>query len=227
MVGIYKFQNKTNGKIYIGQSKDVEKRKQQHFEHAFNVKRHDYDCIFHRAIRKHGIDNFEFKILEQCASSDLNEKEQYYIQQYNSVMPNGYNMTLGGYSAMGTKLSLEDVENITKLLKETDISNKAIANAYNVTVTMIAGINTGSKWARNLEYPIRQTDWKPKTLSYSNVMEIINLIKTTNLPLREIGEKFGVKEHCVSAINRGRAWKQEDTEYPIRKSKFANKRYYQ
>lgn len=227
MVGIYEFQNKINGKLYIGQSRNIDSRKKKHFEHAFNPNRCDYDCLFHRAIRKYGINNFTFKVLEECNPSDLNDKEKYYIKQHNSMMPNGYNMTIGGYSAMGTKLSLEDIENITKLLKETDISNKAIANAYNVTTAMIAGINTGSRWRRNLEYPIRQTDWKPKTLTYDKVLEIINLIQTTNLSLREIGEIFNVKEHCISAINRGRVWKQENIEYPIRQSKFANKRYYQ
>ena len=136
-------------------------------------------------------------------------------------------MTIGGYSAIGTKLSLDDVENITKLLKETDISNKAIASAYSVGVAMIAGINTGSRWKRNIDYPIRKTVWKPKTLSSCDILEIINLIKNTDLSLREIGEKFGVKDHCISAINRGRAWKQENIEYPIRNSKFANKRYYE
>ena len=227
MVGIYKFINKINEKLYIGQSKNLNCRKKQHLKNAFNPNNRDYDCLFHRAIRKYGIDNFIFEVLEECDISDLNNREKYYIKECNSMMPFGYNMTIGGYSAIGTKLSLDDVENITKLLKETDISNKAIASAYSVGVAMIAGINTGSRWKRNIDYPIRKTVWKPKTLSSCDILEIINLIKNTDLSLREIGEKFGVKDHCISAINRGRAWKQENIEYPIRNSKFANKRYYE
>jgi group I intron endonuclease len=226
MVGIYKFTNIVNGHSYIGQSRNIETRKKKHLQFAFNPNTPDYDGVFHRAIRKYGIENFQFEVLEECSCKCLNDREKYYIQQYNTLVPNGYNMVPGGYCAIGTKLSLYDIEDITDLLRNTNISNKDIAKLYGVTTSLICGINTGKRWKRDIDYPIRKTSWVGIVLDEKNVAQIINLIQTTNLSFSEIGEQFGVKDHCVSAINRGRTWRQENIEYPIRNSKFANKRYY-
>lgn len=227
MIGIYKFTNVINGHSYIGQSRNIENRKKKHLQFSFNPNASDYDVVFHRAIRKYGVENFEFEVLEECSCEELNDREKYYIQQYNTLIPNGYNMVHGGHCAIGTKLSLNDVEDITNLLRNTDMSNIDIAKLYNISTTFVSGINTGKRWKRDINYPIRATAWAGVTLNEESVKQIIKLIQTTNLSFLEIGRQFNVKEHCISAINRGRAWKQTDIEYPIRQSKFANKRYYQ
>lgn len=46
-------------------------------------------------MRKYGFDNFKFEILELTSLSELNNKERFYIQLYNSKN-NGYNSTFGG-----------------------------------------------------------------------------------------------------------------------------------
>ena len=91
-IGIYKFTNKINGKIYIGQSIHIEKRFQEHCQQA----KHSPKTIFHTALQKYGIENFLFEIIELCEDSQLDDKEQYYINKYNSLTPNGYNIQLGG-----------------------------------------------------------------------------------------------------------------------------------
>lgn len=48
------------------------------------------------AIRRYGKDAFNVSLLETCALTDMDEREQYYIQEYNSLYPNGYNLTTGG-----------------------------------------------------------------------------------------------------------------------------------
>lgn len=48
------------------------------------------------AIRKYGADRFKVEILETCEKGDLDNREIYYIQQLNSLYPNGYNLTKGG-----------------------------------------------------------------------------------------------------------------------------------
>ena len=227
MVGIYKFTNKINGHAYIGQSRNIEYRKKKHLQFAFNPNTLDYNGVFHRAIRKYGVENFDFEILEECDCQYLNDREKYYIQQYNTLVPNGYNMVPGGYCAIGTKLSPNDIDDITNLLRNTDMSNTDIAKRYDVTTTLISGINTGKSWKRDINYPIRSTTWTGIVLDEEKVKQIIELIQTTSLSFSEIGKLFNVKEHCISAINRGRAWQQDDIKYPIRQSQFANKRYYQ
>lgn len=86
--GIYKITNKVNNKSYIGQSVNIINRWYVH-----KAVKDDYPI--HRAIQKYGKDNFSWEILEECAESQLSEREIYYIAKYNTFMyaenSNGYN----------------------------------------------------------------------------------------------------------------------------------------
>lgn len=76
MIGIYKYTNKINGKIYIGLSNDIQRRKNEHLTKA-NANDKVY---FHQAIRKYGINNFDFEVLETFDIEDRNlmgEREKY------------------------------------------------------------------------------------------------------------------------------------------------------
>lgn len=90
MIGIYLITNKVNGKKYVGQSIDIEERWKSHI---WESKKSEY--IIHRAMRKYGIDNFDFSILEECSVDKLNEREIYWISELDTYN-NGYNMTIGG-----------------------------------------------------------------------------------------------------------------------------------
>lgn len=90
--GIYKITNLINGKVYIGQSIDIKRRWQDHRNKKYWRKR---DYVLYRAFYKYGIENFSFEVLECCGMSDLDEREIFYIQKYNSFYK-GYNMTTGG-----------------------------------------------------------------------------------------------------------------------------------
>ena len=92
MTGIYKFTSKITGKSYIGQSIHIEKRYQEHLQEVNNN-----NSKWYQALREQGINNFEFSILEICEPSQLNEREIYWIEQYNSYL-DGYNSTPGGNS---------------------------------------------------------------------------------------------------------------------------------
>lgn len=67
--GIYKFTNLVNGKIYIGQSVDIERRLNEHKRR--NEQRID------KAIKKYGFENFNFEIIELCSPDKLDELENY------------------------------------------------------------------------------------------------------------------------------------------------------
>lgn len=95
MTGIYKITNNINGKIYIGQSIDINKRWKEH-KHRSQIPNKEYDKYLYRAFRKYGIENFTFEILEECTREQLNEKENYYILLYKSNDDfYGYNETSG------------------------------------------------------------------------------------------------------------------------------------
>jgi group I intron endonuclease len=92
---IYKAENLINGRLYIGKTcGNLANRQWGHFNSA----RIGIRTIFHNAIRKYGKDNFKFSVLdnELLFESELNEREKFYIKQFNSQIPNGYNMTDGG-----------------------------------------------------------------------------------------------------------------------------------
>lgn len=226
MVGIYAFKNTINNKMYIGQSRNIQRRKSKHLSFAFNVNTRDYNSPFHRALRKHGKDNFEFIILEECLVSELSIRERYWIELYDTLSPNGYNVLPGGYAAIGWKLNKNDVLHIVKLLKETTLTYKEIAKTYGVSEDFICSINKGRAWKMDICYPIRKTSSNTSRLSDKDVADIVSDLRNSNTSMREIAAKYGMKEHCISSINRGRSHKQNNTNYPIRSSKFANKRYY-
>jgi group I intron endonuclease len=122
-IGIYKLTNNENGKCYIGQSIDIERRFKQHEYNAFNKKGRDYGKPLYNAIRNFSIENFTFEILEVCKYAQLDEREIYYINKFISYK-NGYNNTPGGRNVNfrklknKTRLTTDDVEQIRNLYAE-------------------------------------------------------------------------------------------------------------
>lgn len=86
--------NRTNGMMYIGQTRD-----QRPNYRISKHKRAKSDSYFHRSIRESGIENFDFIWFhyKTVDLNNLNDLEQYYIQKYNTIDPNGYNRYPGGY----------------------------------------------------------------------------------------------------------------------------------
>ena len=100
---IYKIINIKNQKIYIGQTTKQRPtdRFSQHKYLAFHPQQEKSISYLHRAIKSDGIDNFKFEIIEQVNNLLLDEREKYWIKQYNSLIPNGYNLTIGGQGTPG------------------------------------------------------------------------------------------------------------------------------
>lgn len=88
--GIYCIENKINGKKYIGSSDDIEERWYYHRTKLKN-KTHDNEHL-QRSYNKYGIDNFVYYIVEKCSMRKLEEREDYYIELYNTTIDKfGYN----------------------------------------------------------------------------------------------------------------------------------------
>jgi group I intron endonuclease len=106
MIGIYKITKKENGKSYIGQSNDINRRFQEH--------KNKVDIPVEIAIQKYGSDAFTFEIIEECELKELDNREIYWIAYYNTYKGIGYNCNPGGGNNRGenngrTKLTNEDV----------------------------------------------------------------------------------------------------------------------
>ena len=93
---IYKATNKITNKSYIGQTiKKLDQRKSEHKHRAFFE---NSNTKFYNAIKKYGWYNFTWEILEESnewSKEELDEKEIYYIQLYDTIN-NGYNILIGG-----------------------------------------------------------------------------------------------------------------------------------
>lgn len=121
--GIYKIENLINGKVYIGQSIDIFERIMNHKSETFNPNSRSYNSPIHRAIRKYGVENFSFEIVDFCLDKEeLDEEEIYWIQKYDSYR-NGYNATKGGEGVL--RINREDIFELwDKGMSIAEISNE-------------------------------------------------------------------------------------------------------
>ena len=107
---IYKATNKTNGKAYIGQSTfDLEKRKGEHLKGS---QRQKPRYFFHRAIKKYGMDDFDWEILAECETKEeLDRTELWFIRKHKTIAPHGYNTVLmsGGGDTFNTHPNKEEI----------------------------------------------------------------------------------------------------------------------
>ena len=88
---IYKITNIQNNKVYIGQTiRPIKDRFNRHINDALH---NGIDTHFARAIRKYGKESFTIEEIDSAnTQEELNQKERYWIQYYNSVK-DGYNET--------------------------------------------------------------------------------------------------------------------------------------
>lgn len=120
---IYKITNDVNNKIYIGlTTQTIDIRWRKHLENANYV-----DYYLYRAMRKYGIEHFHIEMVEKIDDEMLPEREQYWINFYDSYL-NGYNMTRGGegnrhyskstiYSLWDMGLSISQIADVVKSVK--------------------------------------------------------------------------------------------------------------
>ncbi len=108
MVGIYKITS-PSGKIYIGQSVNIEKR----FLSYSKLLRCKTQIKLFRSFLKYEVINHKFEIIEECDIELLNERERYYQDLYD-VLNNGLNCKLTNTADKSGKLSEEVKINISK-----------------------------------------------------------------------------------------------------------------
>lgn len=113
MYVVYKIENKINGKVYIGSSINYLQRWRQHKTDAFNLMNYKYNYPLYQAMRKYGLENFEFSIIGKDYSSieEMQLEEHKWILYYDSVNK-GYNQT---YNTDSNHIASE---NMQKYLKE-------------------------------------------------------------------------------------------------------------
>ena len=183
---IYKSTNKINKKSYIGQTSNIEKRKIQHK----SISKSKKNLPFYNAIRKHGWRNFKWKVLCECENKEeLDEMEFHYIKQYNSIHPNGYNMTKGGEGILNPSLKTRqkmsnsakkrcNKEYVSKFIKRMKSKKVNIKRSITIKKNKINVNQNNGRWNKKID------DNKIKKLlsenyNISQIYKILNYPKTT------------------------------------------------
>ena len=220
MIGIYKYTNKLNGKIYIGRSVNIAHRKSEHINHPSPY------SYFDQTICKIGEDKFDFEVIEECTINNIKDRERYWIKYYNCcVLDNregGYNLTHGGEEYRSeenpwAKLTVCQIEEIIDKLANSTISIQQLAQDYGVHYNTISNINRCKTWSwlHNYQNNIRQEcqgslhrgKLNPSSkFSEDLILKIINDIKYTNNSLASIARKYSVKDSLVYDINSCKTW---------------------
>lgn len=167
MAYIYRILNKITKKCYIGETKclDVTRRWNQHKKTIENNK----GCCpaLRDAVIKYGIENFVFTVLVICFDDDRFKYEIEYINKYNSIFPNGYNITNGGEGGGGFqgKKHTEEVKNKIKttlkqkyidnpeLKKQLSERNKIVMSNHEIREKIKNGISNSEKYQKAIRAP--------------------------------------------------------------------------
>lgn len=232
MYYIYKYTNKINGKSYIGQTNNLQKRFNGHKSEAFNPKANGYNLPFHCAIRKYGIDNFIYETLEEIADGEsqdfINDREIYFIGYYHSLTSeNGYNLTIGGEGCSKPPLTYEEKLARSKLFtgdEIKDIQNRLLNDEeYNdieefykprLKRTFLVNINTGTNFYNpDFSYPLKKN--AKSKFSQKEIRAIKNRIKSGE-KYASIQKDFNIKSAgFLSMINTGKYFYSDKDTYPL------------
>lgn len=122
MAIIYKITNKINGKVYIGQT--ITPLNQRMSKHYSRANTEENPTGLHAAMKKYGRDNFDVEIVCECSTEELDDKERYYIEFYDSYN-SGYNLTRGGQDGIGSRILFDKEKVIEAYNRHKTISDTA------------------------------------------------------------------------------------------------------
>lgn len=220
MCGIYQITNNINKKIYIGKSKNIKERWQEHIRESYiseDLWKQNYRHVqtpIHKAIRKYGKENFSFEILEECLEEELNNKEKCWIALKNSTNKNiGYNISRGGdgyslgfgESAPGAKITQEDCNFIKEKLKER-LTYREIQLFYpELSITALYDINYGKSWFDpNEHYPISINNGH-RSWTDEEAM-CIKLEYAKGETINSLAIKYQVRQETISDLVKGKSY---------------------
>jgi group I intron endonuclease len=122
--GIYKITS-PSGKIYIGQSTNIIKRK-YHYRTKLGIGQPK----IYNSIVKYGWNNHKFEIICKCDENELNDLEKYYIKLFNSFNGNlGLNLTDGGDSIKLSNETKQKISNSLRGIKRSEATKKKISKS--------------------------------------------------------------------------------------------------
>lgn len=198
--GIYTITNNINNKKYVGLSKNCYKRWYDHKEAARRPKKpYQFRSPTYNAMRKYGINNFSFNIIEECPVNKLKEREIYWIEKLDTYN-NGYNATKGGDLPEGhvligeehgmSKLTLEDVKLCRLLYKQGKRSKEIWELNYKEKINYngFQRMWHGKTWKHVMPEVFKENPHPRKHITQEQIIDIRE--KSKNISAWEIYNKY-------------------------------------
>lgn len=206
--GIYIIKTKINNRFYIGSAINLYNRKHTHLTHL-KQKKH-CNAKLQRFVNKHGIENIYFECVELCEKENLIKREQFYIDTLNPF----YNIAKEAGSTLGTKITKEQSEKLSKLRKgkqnslgrkyskETILKMSQSAKKRGLHPNFVEAsikVNTGRKHTKEHRSKISE---KQKKINEIQKKEILNLL-SNGVFQKDIALKYNVSQRVISKIKLG------------------------
>ncbi len=107
--GVYLIKNTIDARVYIGCASDLYKRCSRHREDL--IKNQHHSKTMQEVKNKYGFNCLSFHIIKLCDKTNLESEEKYYLDIYQSYIPNkGFNTFIHGNNPKGTKQSAETIK---------------------------------------------------------------------------------------------------------------------
>lgn len=154
-IGIYRITS-PSGKIYIGQSRDIQKRME-----VYRRMKSKSQTKIHNSFLKHGLDKHVFEVVCLCEIAELNDLECHYMQLYDSFnSESGLNLKIGGN--VKVKISDDTRQKLRDSHKGQVAWNKGKKSSPE-TIEKMKLINKGKVWTEEQKQKVRVPKKKPRT----------------------------------------------------------------
>lgn len=180
MIGIYKITS-PNGKVYIGQSRDLKKRELQYSKY---LKRHCRQLKLVNSINKYGWELHIFEIIEYCDFDLLNIRERYWQEFYNSI-DNGLNCL---YTKTLDKPALFGLETRERMSKSQIGKTRSDSHKRKISESK-KGISIGIGKILTEQHKKAISNGFKSKFNNEQLKEIIEMYNS-NISLRKIALKF-------------------------------------
>ena len=226
MIGIYKITS-PSGKIYIGQSVDIEKREKEYL----SISNCKGQRKLYNSLLKYGFSEHIFEIIEECKVEVLNERERHWQDFYN-VLKEGLNCRLTGTEDKSGKMSKYSIEKMSQssgkavlqyttegLLVQEWRSIKEAAKIIKAGITNISAccrnkIKSSSGFIWRYKAGITKNTIQVEKVGYQSQIEklnkpILQYDKSNNFikewkSLTEVTNTLGIRQGDISACLTGR-----------------------
>ena len=208
---IYKITNKIDNKIYVGQTiRDVEERWKAHLHKGSKCR------YLSAAIKKYGVDNFDFQLVCITFDNQLNDMEIKYIEKYNSLVPNGYNLKMGGNSGTHHAETKQKIsEALKKIYKNGLIHSKPLLGKplSEITKKKISESLKGRRLSQETINKIILSKKKYKIIQFDILGNRLNSFETCQEAAEYIGTTRANVNHCCTGKRKtakGFVWVYEN-----------------